>query len=65
MLVVPFVSEPLARTLTSAGWSWADGCGNFDPADIAFPDEVAASTLKAPATQVRTNPTDIVDVWRY
>ncbi len=30
MLVVPFVSEPLARTLTSAGWSWADGCGNFD-----------------------------------
>ncbi len=31
---------------------------------IAFSDEVAALTLKAHATQVRTKPTDVVDVWR-
>ena len=30
MLVVPFVSEPLASSLTQAGWSWADTTGNFD-----------------------------------
>jgi len=30
MLIVPFVSESLARSLTSEGWSWADGAGNFD-----------------------------------
>jgi DNA-binding transcriptional ArsR family regulator len=30
MLVVPFVSEPLATALTEAGWSWADAAGNFD-----------------------------------
>jgi DNA-binding transcriptional ArsR family regulator len=30
MLILPFVSETLARSLTSEGWSWADGGGNFD-----------------------------------
>lgn len=30
LLVAPFVSEPLGALLTSAGWSWADGLGNFD-----------------------------------
>jgi hypothetical protein len=32
--------------------------------DVAFPDEVAALTLKAFASQVRDKPTDIVDLWR-
>lgn len=32
--------------------------------DAAFPDEVAALTLKAFASQVRDKPTDIVDLWR-
>lgn len=30
LLVVPFVPESLAPTLTMAGWSWADSQGNFD-----------------------------------
>jgi len=30
LLVVPFVSEALGAALTEAGWSWADGLGNFD-----------------------------------
>src|SRR5262245_29093300 len=30
LLVVPFVSDPLATRLTDAGWSWADAEGNFD-----------------------------------
>ncbi|HEY8543920.1 MAG TPA: hypothetical protein VIL36_02690 [Acidimicrobiales bacterium] len=30
LLVVPFVTEPLGAALTEAGWSWADGQGNFD-----------------------------------
>jgi hypothetical protein len=30
LLVVPFVSEALAPSLTAAGWSWADEHGNFD-----------------------------------
>jgi len=30
LIVVPFVSEPLGSILTRAGWSWADGQGNFD-----------------------------------
>lgn len=30
LLVVPFVSESLGSRLTNAGWSWADGEGNFD-----------------------------------
>lgn len=30
LLVAPFVSEPLGTALTAAGWSWADGQGNFD-----------------------------------
>lgn len=30
LLVVPFVSETLAPSLTAADWSWADGQGNFD-----------------------------------
>lgn len=30
LLVVPFVSEPLAARLDDAGWSWADAEGNFD-----------------------------------
>jgi hypothetical protein len=29
-LVVPFVAESLARSLSSDGWSWADAAGNFD-----------------------------------
>jgi hypothetical protein len=33
-------------------------------AEVAFPDEVAALTLKAFASQVRDKPTDVVDVWR-
>ena len=33
-------------------------------AGVAFPDEVAALTLKAFASQVRNKPTDIVDLWR-
>jgi hypothetical protein len=33
-------------------------------ARIAFPDEVAAVTLKGFASQVRNKPTDIVDLWR-
>jgi hypothetical protein len=32
--------------------------------EVAFPDEVAALTLKAVATQVRDRPTDVVDLWR-
>jgi hypothetical protein len=32
--------------------------------DVAFPDEVAALTLKAFASRVRDKPTDIVDLWR-
>ena len=32
--------------------------------EVAFPDEVAALTLKAFATQVRDRPTDVVDLWR-
>ncbi len=32
--------------------------------EVAFPDEVAALTLKAFASQVRDEPTDIVDLWR-
>jgi len=30
MLVAPFVNEALASALRAAGWSWADGNGNFD-----------------------------------
>lgn len=30
LLAVPFVSEPLAARLLTAGWSWADAAGNFD-----------------------------------
>ena len=30
LLLVPFVSEVLGRTLTATGWSWADADGNFD-----------------------------------
>jgi hypothetical protein len=30
LLVVPFVPETLGSALTEAGWSWADGQGNFD-----------------------------------
>ncbi len=33
--------------------------------EVAFPDEVAALTLKAFASQVRVKSTDIVDLWRY
>jgi hypothetical protein len=29
-MIAPFVSEPLGSILTRAGWSWADGQGNFD-----------------------------------
>jgi DNA-binding transcriptional ArsR family regulator len=29
-MVAPFVSKPLGVILTRAGWSWADGQGNFD-----------------------------------
>lgn len=32
--------------------------------EVAFPDEVAALTLKAFASQVRDEPTDIIDLWR-
>ncbi|MBK5224225.1 MAG: hypothetical protein JJE52_15405 [Acidimicrobiia bacterium] len=32
--------------------------------EMAYPDEVAALTLKAFASQVRDKPTDIVDLWR-
>jgi hypothetical protein len=32
--------------------------------EVAFPDEVAALTLKAFASRVRDKPTDIVDLWR-
>ncbi|MBI2709767.1 MAG: hypothetical protein HYX34_08730 [Actinobacteria bacterium] len=32
--------------------------------EVAFPDEVAALTLKAFASQVRDKPTDLVDLWR-
>lgn len=32
--------------------------------EVAFPDEVAALSLKAFASQVRDKPTDIVDLWR-
>jgi hypothetical protein len=32
--------------------------------EVAFPDEVAALSLKAFASQVRDKPTDVVDVWR-
>lgn len=30
MLVAPFVNDTLASALRDAGWSWADGQGNFD-----------------------------------
>lgn len=30
MLVAPFVNDALASALRDAGWSWADGQGNFD-----------------------------------
>jgi len=30
MLIVPFVSPGLGRVLIAAGWSWADGAGNYD-----------------------------------
>lgn len=30
LLIVPFVSEALAISLTEAGWSWADAQGDFD-----------------------------------
>ena len=33
-------------------------------AQVTFPDEVAALTLKAFASQVRDKPTDVVDLWR-
>jgi len=32
--------------------------------EVAYPDEVAALTLKALASQVRDKPTDVVDLWR-
>lgn len=32
--------------------------------EVAFPDEVAALSLKAFASQARDKPTDVVDVWR-
>jgi hypothetical protein len=32
--------------------------------EVAFPDEVAALTLKAFASQARDKPTDVVDLWR-
>lgn len=32
--------------------------------EVAFPDEVAALTLKAFASRVRDKPTDVVDLWR-
>jgi hypothetical protein len=32
--------------------------------EVAFPDEAAALTLKAFASQVRDKPSDIVDLWR-
>ena len=30
LLIVPFVPEALGAALTEAGWSWADGLGDFD-----------------------------------
>jgi len=30
LLVLPFVSEALGESLRQAGWSWADGSGNYD-----------------------------------
>ena len=30
LLIVPYVSMPLGRALTEAGWSWADDRGNYD-----------------------------------
>lgn len=30
LLLVPFVSDSVGKALTAAGWSWADGAGNFD-----------------------------------
>jgi hypothetical protein len=33
-------------------------------AEVAFPDEIAALTMKAFASQVRNKPTDVVDLWR-
>lgn len=30
VLVAPFISEPVGRTLVDAGWSWADQSGNCD-----------------------------------
>ncbi|MHB8289796.1 MAG: hypothetical protein ACYDEY_11275 [Acidimicrobiales bacterium] len=30
LLVVPYVPIPLGRALIEAGWSWADGQGNYD-----------------------------------
>jgi hypothetical protein len=30
LLIVPFVPEALGAALTEAGWSWADGHGDFD-----------------------------------
>jgi hypothetical protein len=30
LLIVPFVPEALGAALTEAGWSWADGQGDFD-----------------------------------
>jgi hypothetical protein len=38
--------------------------GNQLDIEVAFPDEVAALTLKAFASQVRDKPTDVVDLWR-
>jgi hypothetical protein len=30
LLIAPYVSETLGMELSRAGWSWADGAGNFD-----------------------------------
>lgn len=38
--------------------------GDTLAAEVCFPDEAAALVLKGFATQVRSKPTDVVDVWR-
>lgn len=50
LLVVPFVSEPLAARLVAAGWSWVDAEGNFD---LRAPGLLLRQRKAASASKVR------------
>jgi len=54
-MIAPFVSESLGSILTRAGWSWADGQGNFD---LRAPGLVLRQrrAISAPAPRRRSLP---------